>query len=218
MKKIILPTVVISVFFLAGCAINNQSTVQEPDQVEESRSTRTAEENTGSNESNEITKKTDNGFFISEAGIKISFPDEYTITKNNETNRRGSFVSYDFSYKSQLPTFQEIQFFNENSIKKFTAGCGVDTPCFFGDYPDLETYNGQKDAFGSGKNYENYELKKFGDRNYFVSNFECTGDSCVIREYTTFMDDTKIDIWITMEDDTQVDAADSLFKKFEIIE
>ncbi len=218
MKKTILLTIALSTFFLAGCNTNNQPTVQEPNQVEENQPGSTNKENTGSNEPDEMTEKTDNEFLISEVGIKIAFPKEYTITKNNEKNRRGSFVSYDFSYKSPLPVFQEIQFFNEESIKEFTANCSVDSPCFFGDYPDLERYNSQKNAFNSGNNYGKSELKKFGDRSYFVSNFKCSGDSCIIREYTTFVNDTKIDLWITMENDTQINAADSLFKKFKIIE
>jgi hypothetical protein len=215
MKKTILLTVVISAFFLAGCTTNNQTAVQEPNQVEDSQPTNVTQE---SAETSEITEKTGDGFLIPEVGIEIAFPSEYTITKSNETNRRGSFVSYDFIYKSPLPTFQEIQFFSEESIKQFTANCDVDSPCFFGDYPDLERYNGQKNAFNSGNDYGKYEFKKFGDRNYFVSNFKCTGDSCVIREYTTFIDGNKIDTWITLMDDTQVNAADSLFKEFEIIE
>jgi len=219
MKKTILLTAVISAFFLAGCTIYNQTTVQEPNQVKEIQPTETVpQEELENSGTNEITEKTNEGFLIPEAGIKIMLLDEYTITKNSEANRRGSFVSYNFSYKSPLPTFQEIQFFNKESIKQFTANCGIETPCFFGDYPDLERYNGQKNAFNSGNDYGNYELKKFGDRNYFVSNFRCTGDSCVIREYTTFIDDMKIDLWITMEDNTQVSAADSLFREFEIIE
>ncbi len=218
MKKTILLTAIISAFFLVGCTTNNQPTIQEPNQAEKDQPTNTVQEKKEDSEPTEITEKTDSGFLISEVGIKIVFPDEYTVTKNHETNRRGSFASYDFSYKSPLPTFQEIQFFNAESIEQFTANCGVDTPCFFGDYPDSERYNGQKNAFNSGNDYGKYKLKKFGDRNYFVSNSRCTGDSCVIREYTTFIDNTKIDIWITMEDDTQVNAADSLFKEFEIIE
>ncbi len=204
MKKTITLMAILSAFFLTGCATNNQTIVsQDPNETKQI---------------DEITEKTEDGFLITEAEIKIVLPEEYIITKNTEKNRRGSFVSYDFSFKTQLPLFQEIQFFSEESIKQFTSNCGGDSPCFFGDYPNLTRYNGQKNAFNKGETYEKYELKKFGDRNYFVSNFKCTGDSCVIREYTTFINDTKIDIWITMADETQVNAADNLFEEFEIIE
>ena len=215
MKKVIILTVIISTFFLAGCTTNNKTAVQEPHQVEDSQPINAPQEN---GETREITGKTGDRFLIPEVGIEIVFPREYTISKSTETNRRGSFVSYDFGYKSPLPAFQEIQFFSEASVKQFTDNCDVDSPCFFGDYPDLERYNNQKTAFDTSTDYGKYEFTKFGDRDYFVSNFKCTGDSCVIREYTTFIDDTKIDIWIIMADDTQVDAADSLFKEFEIIE
>lgn len=210
--------VILSAFFLAGCTTNNQSAVnQDSEKISENQPIKTEQENT-TDGTDEITEKTEDGFSIPEVGIKIIFPEEYTITKNSERNRRGSFVSYDFSYKAPLPMFQEVQFFSEKSIQQFTENCGADTPCFFGDYPDLERYNSQKNAFKNETDYKKYELKKFGDRNYFVSNFKCDGDSCVIREYTTFIDDTKVDIWVTMADDTQAKVADSLFEKFKIIE
>ncbi|MEA3449658.1 MAG: DKNYY domain-containing protein [Patescibacteria group bacterium] len=152
---------------------------------------------------------------VPEIGIKINFPEEYTITKNNEENRRGSFASYDFNYK-QLPSLNEIQFFSEESIQKFTADCGIDTPCFFSDYPDLTRYNGQKNAFLNNQNFLDYKLEKFNDRNFFISTFNCHGDSCQIKEYTTFIDDIKIDFWITMENENQTSQADELFKKLEI--
>lgn len=159
------------------------------------------------------------GFLIPEVGVHISLPDEYTLTKSSEKNRRGSFVSYEINSSEQFPSFNEVQVFSEESIKQFTSNCGVDNdPCFFGDYPDLESYNGQKSAFDKEENYKEYELKKFGDRNYFVSNSQCNGDSCVIREYTTFINDDKIDVWIAMDDETQTNEADALFEKFEIIE
>jgi hypothetical protein len=202
MKNTIVLMVIISAFFLTGCATNSQTTEDKSD-------------------GSELTIKTDNEFLIPEAGINIVLPEEYTITKNTENNRRGSFVSYDFALKA-LPShhqiFQEIQFFSEESIKQYTSNCGNDGPCFFGDYPDLTRYNGQKYAFNNKESYSSYELKKFDDRYYFVSNFKCTGDSCVIREYTTFIGDTKIDTWINMENDAQADQADLLFKKFEILE
>ena len=211
MKKTILLTAIISAFFLAGCTTNNQTTFQDPNQVKENQPAKTITQDDSENSENNV-------FLIPEIGIKIVFPNEYAITKNNEDNRRGSFVSYNFNYKSPPPAFQEIQLFNEKSIKQFIEKCDANSPCFFDDYPNLERYNGQKNAFATSKNYEEYELKKFGNRNYFVSNFRCTGDSCVIREYTTFINDTKIDLWITMENDTQVTIADNLFKEFEIME
>lgn len=217
MKKTILLAIIISTFLLAGCTTNNQTTVnQNSKKVDGNQSAKTEQNNT-TNKANDYVEKTENSFLIPETGIKIVFPEEYTIAKSNEENRRGSFVSYDFSYKT-LPSLQEIQFFSKESIQKFTANCGTDTTCFFGDYPDLTRYNGQKNAFNKGENYKNYELKKIGDRNYFVSNFKCNGDNCVIREYTTFINSTKVDVWITMAENTQANAADNLFNKFKIIE
>jgi hypothetical protein len=216
MDKKILLTAIISALYLAGCTTNNQTVVQMPDQSDESQSSiAIAQEDSEGSEADVITNQTDRGFLIPEIGIKISLPDEYAISKSDEINRRGSFVSYNFSNTVSLsPAFQEIQFFNDKSI----GGCGVDGPCFFGDYPDLERYKGQRSAFIAGTDYGKYELEKFGERNYFVSNFKCDGDSCIIREYTTFINDTKVDIWIRMENDALINAADSQFREFEITE
>ena len=156
--------------------------------------------------------------YISEAGIRIEFPKDYEITKNTrQKNRRGSYVSYDFSTKDNSPSFNEIQFFSKESIDEFTKNCG-EGPCFFGDFPNVERYIGQKNAFETNKEYLNYKLKKFNDRSYFTSNFKCDGDSCVIREYATFIGSTKIDVWITMVNESQVIEADKLFESFKIVE
>jgi hypothetical protein len=159
-------------------------------------------------------------FSIPEAGVKIEFPKDYGIVKNTEANRRGSFVSYDFSKKGSFPLFNEIQFFSPASIEKFAKNCStvVDVPCFMGDYPTLNKYNEQKIAFNAKRDYSKYQLKKFNDRYYFTSNFKCDGDSCSIREYTTFIANAKIDIWVTMENEAQISVADKIFGDFKIIE
>lgn len=216
MQKIILITALISTFCLTGCTPKTPSATDEADQTENVQPAELTQENTEIDANNPINSSTGDEFLISEAGISILVPDGYTLAKNGEINRRGSFASYDFSYKSSFPTFQEIQFFDTESIEKFLDKCEANSPCFFGDYPDLERYNGQKNAFEVNADYQNYALKTFGDRKYFVSNFACTGDGCTIREYTTFIGDKKIDIWITMENASQADASDALFKKFAI--
>jgi hypothetical protein len=212
MKKSFTLLIILSTFFLAGCANNNQPNVTQ-NSVLVDINTNTA---TPINEF-EIVETTNTTFTVPEVGIKIAFPDDYTIAKSNEINRRGSFVSYNFFKKDALPLFYEIQFFSKESIEKFAKNC-TDEICFMGDFPDVKRYDGQKYAFKKGEDYLNYKLTKINDHNYFTSNFKCEGDSCVIREYTTFIDDTKVDIWINMQNDSQIKLADQLFEKFEIIE
>ncbi|PJC56182.1 hypothetical protein CO026_01740 [Candidatus Kaiserbacteria bacterium CG_4_9_14_0_2_um_filter_41_32] len=156
-------------------------------------------------------------FAISEVGIKVSFPNNYSLIKSTEQNRRGSFVSYDFQQSGgyKTPNLDELQFFSEESIVNLAKSC-ENTMCFDGDYPDLARYSGQKTAFAQGKDYQNYKLQKFNTRNWFVSSFRCTGDSCVIREYTTFLGNTKVDVWIMMADSTEEKQADTLFVQFKI--
>jgi hypothetical protein len=153
---------------------------------------------------------------LPELELQIRVPVGYDVIKNNEPNRRGSFVSFDFvrTGESETPYLYEIQFFSEASIRDFTMNC--QEPCFFGDYPDLERYRGQKAAFETSSNYQHYRLGRFGDRHYFVSHHSCVGDRCVIREYTTFLGDTKVDVWVLMDDVSQLLQSDILFSAFEI--
>jgi len=156
-------------------------------------------------------------FSIPEVGIKVTFPNSYSLAKNNETNRRGSFVSLDFQQSGnyQTPHLRELQFFSEESIRNFTKGC-EGTMCFEGDYPDSTRYSGQKTAFAQSMDYQNFKLQKFGTRNWFVSSHRCIVDSCVIREYTTFLGNTKLDAWLMMADSTEEKQADTIFAQFNI--
>jgi hypothetical protein len=62
------------------------------------------------------------------------------MVTNNEFNRRGALVSFDFTpYGGDLPRLAEIQFFSEASIRTFLDRCADSGGfCFEGDYPDLE--------------------------------------------------------------------------------
>ena len=156
-------------------------------------------------------------FFVPEVGVSVLFPNKYLLSKSKEQNRRGSFVSYDFDQLGDYstPHLDELQFFSENSIKSFLKGCeGV--VCFFGDYPDLERYYGQKTALAQSGDYQDFKLQNFNNRKWLVSNHRCLGDSCIIREYTIFLDDTKFDVSIVMASLTEDNRADELFSRFKI--
>ena len=76
----------------------------------------------------------------------IVLPAGYGVVTNNEYNRRGSLVSFDFTpYGGDTPRLAEIQFFSEASIRTFTERCAASGGfCFEGDYPDLERYRRAK--------------------------------------------------------------------------
>jgi hypothetical protein len=153
---------------------------------------------------------------IPEPELQLQVPAGYGIVKSTEEGRRGSFVSYNFTGDTARPHLYEIQFFSEESIRRFTESCGQDAPCFYGDYPDLARYQGQKAAFEQQTGYQHYDLQRFGDRYYFVSNHPCVGDFCVIREYTTFLGETKVDVWIMMASTDQSLESDVLFSALRI--
>jgi hypothetical protein len=178
------------------------------------------------------SKVTTKPFEVPEIPVTIYIPYNYTLVKNDEPNRRGSFVSYNFSqtlvispshdsyFPAEPPYFYEIQFFSEESISQFFARCPVPLRCFEGDYPDVARYIGQKDALEKLSDYhepfQNYSLQKFGDTYYLVSTTRCIGAACAVREYTTYLNNIKVDIWIMMKDVSQVGLSDELFSLFKI--
>jgi len=159
-------------------------------------------------------------FDLSGVGATVVLPAGYGVVTNNEYNRRGSLVSFDFTpYGGDTPRLAEIQFFSEASIRTFQERCANSGGfCFEGDYPDADRYLAQKASVVQCVALEPYEARRFGDRCYLVSNHRCTGDACVIREYTTFLGERKVDVWIMMQDPSQVDASDVLFASFGLIE
>jgi hypothetical protein len=155
--------------------------------------------------------------------LELQVPAGYEVVRNGEEGRRGSFVSYDFRGTAELPHLYEIQFFSKDSIRRFTENCDANAPCFFGDYPDLVRYQDQKATFAELKRYQNEVPRRgdhfsfrLGDRYYFVTNHPCEGDTCVIREYTTFLGETKLDVWVLMASSAQSLQSDILFSALRI--
>ena len=166
-------------------------------------------ENGDLSESNSICR------LFSEIKAEVCWPSNYAILQITEENRRGSFAAYGFHVvgERQIPYLSEIEFFSEGSIEAFTSNCGEEFPCFFGDYPDLDRFSGMKESFKLRTPYQDYALKRFGDRDFFVINLPCYGDDCVLREYTTFFGDVMVAVWTVMEDGTQIDLSDHLFNQ-----
>ena len=150
---------------------------------------------------------------IPEAGIAINVPPGYALLRNTELYRRVSFASYGLAPLTgfDYPYLAEIQFFNRESIQDFASRCGTEDPCFFGDYPNIARYDGQKAALDQLKDFESFNLQQFDGRYFFVSQH-----SCVVREYTTFVGETKVDVWVMMADESQMAQADALFAQLGI--
>jgi len=155
---------------------------------------------------------------VREAAIKVCLPDGYSASKSSEQNRRGSFVSYDLEPAdgAEMPYLAELQFFTEASIDRFTRDCGLESPCFFGDYPDLERYHGQREALEEQESWDGYELVRLNERAFLVRDLPCYGDSCVIREYTTFVRQIKLDLWVVMDDVSQSQDSDRLLGEAQV--
>lgn len=153
---------------------------------------------------------------IPEIPLNVSFPSHYHLRKRDELHLRGSFLSYDFDRIDEpkhtivtpfpsAPYFAMIYFFSEDSITHYMDYCaktetdGGESFCNLGNFPDLETYYGQRGSFQELSDFEDYKLEKIGDRYYFTSPyFGRRGSYTKTKEYTTFVGDIKIDVWISL--------------------
>jgi hypothetical protein len=151
-------------------------------------------------------------FVSSEVPVKVCLPRGSSVSRSVEQNRRGSLVSYRLTPPegSETPYLTELQFFTEASIEGFAKYCEEHSPCFFGDYPDLARYYGQKRALEQSETLDGYELRRLNDRAFLVSNQPCYGENCVIREYTALVRDIKVDLWVVLGDESQVELSDQL--------
>jgi len=61
-----------------------------------------------------------------------------------------------------------------------------------------------------------FEYKEFNDKGYLVKTFG--GPYGGYREYSTFIGDTKVDIWIDVEKNTSPEESDKFFTQFKIEE
>ena len=157
-------------------------------------------------------------WILTEVPVEVCLPPGYSISRNTERNRRGSFVAYDLDPADgvETPYLAELQFFTQTSIQQFTGNCGSENPCFFGDYPDLARYEKQREALKRREPMDGYELDSIGERVFLVSNLPCYGDTCVIREYTTFVGEIKLDVWVVMDDLSQINESDQILNDFSI--
>jgi len=171
--------------------------------------------------------------YIPEISTTVILPPGYTLRENlEEPNRRGTFAAYWFDQVTNedpldasqrvFPYFAEIQLFTDESIRDFEQYCEElatehpEVACFYGDFPSLERYNSQREAFYAIQDYENFVLRKFEEEYYFVSTHWCEGHMCAVREYTTFIDQIKVDVLILMSDPSKSEKSDELFRNFRL--
>ena len=85
-------------------------------------------------------------------------------------------------------------------------------------------YYGQQEAYYHRDDYEDYTIQEFGHQYYFTRTRTCgAGARCAVREYTTFLRDSKVDVKIVvyvlldLEDrEMQAPLSDKLFTSFHI--
>ncbi len=166
---------------------------------------------------------------IPEAKISLFIPNYYKLKKiNNEPNRAGSFSSYNFESTEKStagkPYLTEVRLSSKQSIENFNKECQKqgDNLCFEGNFPTLESYDAEKKAISEKISYKDKQHKLFDSRSYLTKTYQCSGDSCLIKNYTTFVDDIEIDFSIffwPLEDkysDEPNILSDQLFQQLKI--
>lgn len=149
----------------------------------------------------EITCEAPTRVFLEEVGLHLRIPCPYTTVTTKEQGRRGSVASYSFiPYFERLPGLDEIQFFTEQSIRDFNNQVCEIGYCFEGDYPDVERYTRQRQWFESGLSPTYGDPVAIGGETFLVTNIPIPDCNCHIREYTTFIEALKVDIWVVVSD------------------
>jgi hypothetical protein len=177
-----------------------------------------------------VTAADDSGsrVYIEKVGVFLVLPKGYSLEQNSrERNRRGSFACYDFitEYNPNIPALQEIQFFSKKSIKRFEDACakcedcGGEDFCVTGEYPTTAEYDWQGEALKNPrKSNTKHQLKRFGNKNFIVSDHKHIGGVGFYREYRTFLNNIMVAVWIHWENKSQAKAADRLFAALKIVE
>lgn len=182
---------------------------------------------TSKNNSNTITNDSEDKdvsmkmFSIPELELNLSYPNEYSLTKNTEENRAGSSVSYDFEkYNYSDTELGEIMIFTKQSISDYAITCLESGPmgCFEGYFPTLQIYNSLSAAFKDSKSIIisddlEYIFKNINGRNWLITNHDYSMRKAgAQREYTTFVADKMVSIYINMTNLSKSDASDLIFK------
>lgn len=143
--------------------------------------------------------------------VRVRYPKSYTLEKSTERNRRGSFAAYNIIPQGTAPYLNELQLFSLESITQFIEACQKRSdPCFFGDYPTVERFQGMQKAFTAGTSYQGYSLNTLGSEKYLIKNIEAQGEGGLFREYNSFVGTTMVTIWVYMRDASGNAQADTL--------
>jgi hypothetical protein len=167
--------------------------------------------------------------YIKEVGVFLVLPKDSSPLRRQKPDG-GSFASYTFSNwdRPGAPASSvDIMFFSRESIRRFEnycekcETCGGEDACETGQYPKTAEYDGQREALKNPrKNKTKYQAKRFGNRNFIVSDhkhiggYECES----YREYRTFINDIMVGVFIDWGCDSDEKAADRLIAKLKILE
>jgi len=163
--------------------------------------------------------------YIKEVGVFLVLPEDYSLERDEEFDRGGAFACYSFyAPDMNFPALILIQFFSKKSIRRVEKKCakredyGGEHYCATGEYPTTSEYYQQKEALKNPrKSKTKYQLKRFGNRNFIVSDHKSMGGDGFYREYRTFLNDTMIAILISWLNESQAKMADGLFANLKIL-
>lgn len=157
--------------------------------------------------------------------IELTVPTEYTPLSKTEVDPliSGKFAAYDFTDPKieNFPVLYNISLSSRELTKQANTKCSLkkenpEWPCSFA--PTIKEYDEQKQALINNEDYNDLKLQNLNSRNYLVYNKKCDGDSCLMRTYITYIDNTRIETVIEIWGDisTESEKADSVMSKISI--
>lgn len=157
-------------------------------------------------------------FDLPEAGFTVTFPCGFGLIADDHkfSGRHGSYVYYSFSRKDYSavdisPFFHELHFLTEDSVPEVKPVC----PGLCVDTRTKAEYRKLKSEWEVGKS--DRQVLTLGGTKYMVNTESWPGEDAYLREYTTFIGDTEIDIWIVSENGRQDAKSDALIEKIQFM-
>lgn len=116
-------------------------------------------------------------------GVHVTLPAGMTSDASGESNRRGSFASYDLRGSG---ISGELQLLDAASLAKFLAACRGETLCFEGFYYDQARFDAVMRSLASGGTPPaGFEARELGGARWLVRDDGRVYDGMASREYVT---------------------------------
>jgi len=165
------------------------------------------------------TYPTNSKLSISEIGLAITYPGKFKLNESKRIFSQATVASFDFSssvIENKNVVFPaNITFFTPQSVQKYQENCSeevglVEKPCLPKEYFNKTVVQAIKDNLIAEKNYGDFIYTKIGNIGYMVKQSPCEGDVCFNRMYVTFKNNVRVELTVTVFDQTMHKEADTV--------